>query len=145
MMFCTDIHGLQRMNLIDFGDPKTFLLAPSAGQSYFLLIQLNLSTSSRWIGTSCTDIHGSHTVYLNSFNSLTFPLEPPWGSHLWFRLKCLNNYWIHCHFGTDKFGTDIIIAGWILWHLIWRHHQGKISIGWENLAPSGISVGDYVL
>ncbi len=28
MEFCTDIHGFQRMNPNDFGDPLTFPLAP---------------------------------------------------------------------------------------------------------------------
>ncbi len=31
----TAIHGTQRMNFTDFGNPLTFHLAPPAGQNYF--------------------------------------------------------------------------------------------------------------
>lgn len=41
----------------------------------------------------CTDIQGSQTVKPNNVgDTLTFPLVLPQGSHLWFQVKCPNNY-----------------------------------------------------
>ncbi len=39
--FCTDVHGSQRMNPTDFGDPLTFSLAPPAGQSFHLSCEIS--------------------------------------------------------------------------------------------------------
>ncbi len=36
--FSTDIHDPQRMKPTDFGDPRTFHLAPSSGQNFNLLL-----------------------------------------------------------------------------------------------------------
>ncbi len=44
MKFCSGIHGAQRMNPDDFGDPLTFPLAPPSGQ------KLNLSNTLVYLG-----------------------------------------------------------------------------------------------
>ena len=56
--FHTVIRGPQRMNPHDFGEPLTFLLAPTASQSS----HLSTETSS-----FCIDIHDSHMMYPNGF------------------------------------------------------------------------------
>lgn len=35
--------------------------------------------------------------FLVGSGRLDIPLTQPWGWHLWFCVKCLNNYWIDCH------------------------------------------------
>ncbi len=57
MKFGTDIHGAQRMNSSDFGDPLTFPVAPSAGQSFTLICEISqhpLDSLSSYL----VDIHG---------------------------------------------------------------------------------------
>ncbi len=41
LKFCTDIHGAQRINPNDFGDPLTFPLAPPAGITYHLSCKIS--------------------------------------------------------------------------------------------------------
>ena len=36
-------------------------------------------------------------ILLTTDDLLTLPLVPPWGWHLWFRIKYLDNYWMDCH------------------------------------------------
>lgn len=66
LAFGTDIHGNQQMNLNDFGDPFDFSCRNSS-RSNSLIIQLNMLTSTRWIGTKfgtdicvCRPIHPRH-------------------------------------------------------------------------------------
>ncbi len=41
MKFGTDIHGVQKINFTDFGDPLTFPVATPAGQSFHLLCEIS--------------------------------------------------------------------------------------------------------
>ena len=56
------------------------------------------------------DLYGAKRMNNNYFGELlTSPPRLSWGSHLWFRVKCLNNYWII----SMKFGTDIRVPLWM--------------------------------
>ncbi len=60
--FDTDIHGPQRMNPTDFGDPLTFPVLPPASQSFHSSCE-NIWTSAGWILTKIlADIHGSQAM-----------------------------------------------------------------------------------
>lgn len=50
MNFGPDVHGSQRKNPDEFGDPLTFHLMPQTGLS-FKFIQQTISTSMKWSGT----------------------------------------------------------------------------------------------
>ncbi len=53
-------------------------------------------TTMGWIGIKFgINIHGAQRMNSADFgDSLTFPLAPPLSLHLWFCLKCLNDYWV---------------------------------------------------
>lgn len=53
--------------------------------------QLNIQSIIRWMNFVKT------FIWSNSVAVLMFPLAPPWGWHLWFLGKYLNNYWTECH------------------------------------------------
>ncbi len=74
MDFCTDIHGAQKMNPNDFGDPMNFPLAPWCG-----CFDWNVLTTFGWISIKSTHIHGSLRMNSNNFDDpLTFYLA--WSS-----------------------------------------------------------------
>ncbi len=41
MKFCIDIHGPQRMNLIDLSDPLTFSVGQKKGQTFYLSSEIS--------------------------------------------------------------------------------------------------------
>ena len=74
-MFCTDIHGAQMMNPNAFGDPRTFLLVPPAGQIVFSKISQHLPDGL--VLNFFTDIGSSQMMYRTDFSDpLTFPIAP---------------------------------------------------------------------
>lgn len=61
------------------------------------LVQWNMSTATTWIVTFYSDVHDSQTMNPIYFgNPQNFLLTPPWGSHLWFRMKYVKNSWMCC-------------------------------------------------
>ncbi len=92
--FCTDIHGPQRMNPTDYVDGKTVAPVPPASQSFHLSCKIS-SYLIYWIILYIDGFQRMNPT--NSYDGLLFPLSAPWGSHLWFWVKCLNNYWMDCH------------------------------------------------
>ncbi len=73
MKFGKDIHGSQRTEPKDIGDPLTFQ------QVKIFTYPKNILTATGWIDTKFgADIHYSQRLNPTDFgNSLTFPLAPP--------------------------------------------------------------------
>ncbi len=70
MKSATDIHGSQRMNPNDFGDPLIFYLRPSAGQRFtYPVIYLNIYTMD-W-QENFADVRGFQRMNPNDFTSST--------------------------------------------------------------------------
>ncbi len=85
MKFCTDIYDRLGHNRV------TFPLVPPAGQTFFFCCGISQHSLNGLI-PFCTDGNNFHIMYLNDCDgSLTFNLEPSWGGHLQFQVKCLNN------------------------------------------------------
>lgn len=67
------------MNLIDFGDPLPFHIAPLAGLSFHLsgVVSHHLLVPDGLVKKMCADIHHSLMMYPNDFDDhLTFCLAP---------------------------------------------------------------------
>lgn len=63
MKFWTDIHGPQRMNATNFGDPLAFHLMPPAGQHFHLSCKM----SEHLLDGLDADIHDSQMMHPNNF------------------------------------------------------------------------------
>ncbi len=59
----------------------------------------NILTALLWIAMKFyTDVHVPQRMNPDDYDDrLSFTPMPPWGSHLWFWVKCLKNYWVDCH------------------------------------------------
>ena len=59
----------------------------------------NISTPIGWIIMNfCRYIHSTQRIRPTDSGDLpNFLLVPPWGWNFSFLVKCLNNYWMHCH------------------------------------------------
>ncbi len=67
-----------------------------------------------------------HSWFCRWWIQMTFPLAPPWGLHLWFWVKCLNNYWMaivisltqitmcHVEMGFTHCGF-VVTHTWVTW------------------------------
>ncbi len=62
-------------------------------------------------------MHGPKWMNLNDFGDpLTFPLAPPWGWHLWFRVKYLDSYWRDCHETCYRYSRSLKDKfSWLWW------------------------------
>lgn len=81
---------------------------------FFFLNSVNFSKSSWLTGKNfCTDIHDSQRMNQNdSLDLVMFPWLSPWGWHLWFCVKSLDNYGQDC---LEIFFTHSCSpSGWIV-------------------------------
>lgn len=69
----------------------------------------NISTPIWWITTKCcTDIQGFQKIKPTDFGDPPWlrPSVPPWSWHVWFRLKCLNKFWMDSIRGKHSVFVD---------------------------------------
>ncbi len=90
-LFCLAFDSLDQISHLVTGNVGHQLV----GRSASFVPDYNIAITIRGIAMKfCTDIHGPQRMKPTDFGDpLTFPLGSPRDWHMWFWVKCLNNYW----------------------------------------------------